>query len=57
MFLLRYFDINVTIVMFHRATAFGILMEEEYLEAQKLSVSLYVFAELSKNQCFRIMCV
>lgn len=43
--------------MFHRATAFGILMEEEYLETQKVSVNLYVFAECCKNQCFRIMSV
>lgn len=57
MFFLRYFDINVRIVMFHRARTFGIYMEEEHLEAQKLSVSLYVFDECCKNQCFRIMCV
>lgn len=35
MFFLKYLDVNVKIVMFYRATAFFILMEEEYLEAQK----------------------
>jgi len=57
MFLLRCLDINVGIVMFHKVTAFGILVEEKYLEAQKLSLSLYVFAKCCRNQCFKIVCV